>query len=75
MTDNQRERIHEIVYSTDSREELAERIVALEELAEDLLFVVCDGCHERLCEMPIEEHPNVTCDYDNRRKALGVTAS
>ena len=31
MTDEQRKRIHEITYSTDDREELAERIVALEE--------------------------------------------
>jgi len=31
MTDTQSKRIHAIVYSTDSREELAERIVALED--------------------------------------------
>lgn len=29
-TDEQRKRIHEVLYSTDSREELAERIVLLE---------------------------------------------
>lgn len=31
MTDEQRKRIHDITYSTDSREELAERIVKLED--------------------------------------------
>ena len=31
MTDEQRRRIHEILYSTQSREELAKRIVALED--------------------------------------------
>ena len=31
MTDEQRQRIHTIIYSTDSREELAERIVQLED--------------------------------------------
>ena len=30
MTDERRKRVHDITYSTDSREELAERIVALE---------------------------------------------
>lgn len=30
------QRVHSILYSTDSREELAERIVALEELAETM---------------------------------------
>lgn len=31
MTDEQRRRVHEITYSTEDREELAERIVALED--------------------------------------------
>ena len=31
MTDEQRKRIHDITYSTDDREELAERIVAIED--------------------------------------------
>ena len=31
MTDKQRQRIHDIEYSCDSREELAERIVGLED--------------------------------------------
>lgn len=31
MTDEQRKRIHDITYSTDDREELAERIVRLED--------------------------------------------
>ena len=31
MTDEQRKRVHEITYSTEDREELAERIVALED--------------------------------------------
>ena len=37
MTDEERKkRIHDITYSTDDREELAERIVALEELCADM---------------------------------------
>ena len=37
MTDEERKkRIHDITYSTDDREELAERIVALEELCAGL---------------------------------------
>lgn len=38
MTDEQRKRIHAIEYSCDSRAELAERIVKLEELAQGLWF-------------------------------------
>ena len=36
MTDGQRERIHAILYSDDSREELAERIVRLEDKRDKL---------------------------------------
>lgn len=32
MTDDQAKRVHDILYSTDSRTELAERIVMLEDL-------------------------------------------
>ena len=36
MTDEQRKRIHDITYSTEDREELAERIVALEDKRDKL---------------------------------------
>ena len=36
MTDEQRKRVHEITYSTEDREELAERIVALEDKRDKL---------------------------------------
>ena len=41
MTDDQRKRIHEILYSTQSREELAKRIVALEDENAKLRIIVC----------------------------------
>lgn len=40
MTDEQRKRIHDIEYSCDSRAELAERIVALEDLAKGACTVL-----------------------------------
>lgn len=58
MTPEERaRRVHGIVYSCDGREELAERIVALEELAFDCLATICGwtmalnerGGHDKLC--------------------------
>lgn len=44
----------------------------LRELVSDLMPVVCEGCHERLCEMPKEEHPFVECLFDCRMRDLGI---
>lgn len=38
------ERTHEILYSCDSREELAERIAKLEELAEGCMEIATERC-------------------------------
>lgn len=59
MTEEQRnERIHNILYSTDSREELAQRIVTLEDENAKMMELIgtmwnclwdvvqCDGCIE-----------------------------
>lgn len=63
MTDEQRRgRIHDIVYSCDSRSELAERIVKLEELVADYTNVPCrcsyciyvDGGNCSLCARAFE---------------------
>ena len=67
------ERAHGILYSTDSREELAERIVALEELALDLFCTVdrwwCDALcpHEEECDA-MKHH----CYYEGKLKELGI---
>ena len=45
----------------------------LRELVRDVMPIVCNGCHERLCEMPKEEHPFVTCSFADRMRELGVT--
>ena len=42
MTDEQRKRTHEILYSTQSREELAKRIVSLEDENVKLRIIVCN---------------------------------
>lgn len=42
------------------------------ELVRDVMPIVCDGCHERLCEMPKEEHPFVTCSFADRMRELGI---
>ena len=46
-----KQRIHDIVYSCDSRDELAERIVKLEELTRDMgkAFLVLDIDHCQCC--------------------------
>lgn len=44
----------------------------LRELVADLMPVVCSGCHERLCEMPKEEHPFVECLFADRARELGI---
>ena len=62
MTTN--ERIHEILYSTDSREELAERIAELEEFARDLY---------EFAELYDEEKgPDQWCEIMERMQALGI---
>lgn len=44
----------------------------LRELVRDVMPIVCDGCHERLCEMPKEEHPFITCWFADRMFELGI---
>lgn len=44
----------------------------LRELVSDLMPIVCEGCHERLCDMPKEEHPFVECLFDCRIRDLGI---
>lgn len=46
--------------------------IKLRELVQDVMPIVCDGCHERLCEMPEEEHPFVTCSLADRMRELGI---
>ena len=50
------------------RDESAE----LRELVLDVMPIVCDGCHERLCEIPKEEHPFVTFSFADRMYELGI---
>ena len=50
------------------RDESAE----LRELVQDVMPIVCDGCHERLCKMPKEEHPFITCWFADRMFELGI---
>ena len=50
MTDEQRKRIHAITYSTDDRAELAERIVALEELCVEIFDCASCGAMCALCK-------------------------
>jgi hypothetical protein len=40
MTDDQRRRVHEVTYGTDDREELAKRIVELEDQVDNLWFCI-----------------------------------
>ena len=56
------ERIHEILYSTDSREELAVRIAELEEFAQDL-YKFADLYDE-------EKGPNQWCEIRERMRKL-----
>lgn len=46
--------------------------VKLRELVQDVMPIVCDGCHERLCKMPKEEHPFITCLFADRLFELGI---
>ena len=58
------ERIHEILYSTDSREELASRIVKLEEFVQDLY---------EFAELYDEEKgPSEWCEIMERAEKLGI---
>lgn len=55
-------------------ERLAEENERLRELVQDIMTIVCDRCYERLCKMPKEEHPFVTCSFADRMRELGVDA-
>ena len=58
------ERIHEILYSTDSREELASRIAELEEFVQDLY---------EFAELYDEEKgPSEWCEIMERMQKLGI---
>ena len=58
------ERIHEILYSTDSREELASRSAELEEFAQDLY---------EFAELYDEEKgPSEWCEITERAEKLGI---
>ena len=54
------------------RDQLEAENAKLRELVSDLMPIVCDGCHERLCEMPKEEHPFVECLFAERMRDLGI---
>lgn len=51
---------------------LADENAKLRELVQDVMPIVCDGCHERLCKMPKEEHPFITCWFADRMFELGI---
>ena len=71
MTDEERKkRIHDITYSTDDREELAERIVALEELCADMNTCISHGAGWSCDDCPL--HDTEKCDFDKRMDELGV---
>lgn len=55
-------------------ENLQSENAKLRELVRDIMPIVCRGCYERLCEMPEEEHPFVTCSFADRMRELGVDA-
>lgn len=44
----------------------------LRELVQNVMPIVCDGCHERLCKMPKEEHPFITCWFADQMSELGI---
>ena len=72
-TEERARRVHGIVYSCDGREELAERIVALEELVADLFAFVeslCDICGEEYCFNYDED--NNCCSFETRSRELGI---
>ena len=52
--------------------ELRDESAELRELVQDIMPIVCDGCHERLCKMPKEEHPFITCWFADRMFELGI---
>lgn len=66
MTDEQRRRIHDITYSTDDREELAERIVALEELCADWYELAVGGADS------LTDWNHAQADLESRMDELGV---
>ena len=80
MTDEQRKRVHVITYSCEDREELAERIVALEDLVGNLRKAVsemvthikttCSICDEDFCSSWDEE--NERCMFESWAREYGV---
>ena len=74
MTDEQRKRIHAITYSTDSREELAERIVGLEEENEKLrmLAKAAWGCVKRTVSCEDCRIVACGCTLQSAMRELGI---
>lgn len=80
MTEEQRNaRIHNILYSTDSREELAQRIVALEETCADMFEFLrneeCDKCDIKAALEGISISADVTDCDDERCDVIGFYGS
>lgn len=75
MTDKQRQRIHTITYSTDSRDELAERIVELEDERDKLREMVCD-VHEALrADKAGMFHKLTLASIEDDMRELGIEAN
>jgi hypothetical protein len=76
MTSEERKkRIHDITYSTDDREELAERIVALEELCADMWPIARSGvCIDRCAHYGecIEQYDERGCMLKQKMDELGI---
>ena len=77
MPDEQRKRVHAITYSTQDREELAERIMELEELAQRLREHIMENCcqpseecGEYGCYRYDEKHK--CCEFDHHMRELGI---
>ena len=58
--------------AADEIDQLRAENEKLRELVQDVMPIVCDGCHERLCKMPKEEHPFITCWFADRLFELGI---
>lgn len=58
--------------SQKERKRLDYENIKLRELVQDVMPIVCDGCHEHLCKMPKEEHPFITCWFADRMCELGI---
>lgn len=79
MSKSKEERVHELVYSTDSREELGERIYELESLLYKYIPMVAFACGSETCPYWNECNNMVTCrayeDATLRMRALGMEVS